>query len=47
MKATTIGTVVAFMSGFERLSDPARQLTVFYRSASQASVQHRKIAEWI
>jgi ABC-type multidrug transport system fused ATPase/permease subunit len=45
--ATTIGTVVAFMSGFERLSDPARQLTVFYRSASQASVHHRKIAEWI
>jgi ABC-type multidrug transport system fused ATPase/permease subunit len=45
--ATTIGTVVAFMSGFERLSDPARQLTLFYRSASQASVHHRKIAEWI
>jgi ABC-type bacteriocin/lantibiotic exporter with double-glycine peptidase domain len=45
--ATTIGTVVAFMSGFERLSDPARQLTVFYRSASQANVHHRKIAEWI
>jgi ABC-type multidrug transport system fused ATPase/permease subunit len=44
---TTIGTVVAFMSGFERLSDPARQLTVFYRSASQANVHHRKIAEWI
>jgi ABC-type multidrug transport system fused ATPase/permease subunit len=44
---TTIGTVVAFLSGFERLSDPARQLTVFYRSASQASVHHRKIAEWI
>jgi ABC-type multidrug transport system fused ATPase/permease subunit len=45
--ATTIGTVVAFMSGFDRLSDPARQLTVFYRSASQAGVHHRKIAEWI
>jgi ABC-type multidrug transport system fused ATPase/permease subunit len=45
--ATTIGTVVAFMSGFERLSDPSRQLTVFYRSASQAGVHHRKIAEWI
>jgi ABC-type bacteriocin/lantibiotic exporter with double-glycine peptidase domain len=45
--ATTIGTVVAFMSGFERLSDPMRQLTVFYRSASQANVHHRKIAEWI
>lgn len=45
--ATTIGTVVAFMSGVERLSDPMRQLTVFYRSASQANVHHRKIAEWI
>lgn len=44
---TTIGTVVAFMSGFERLSDPVRQLTVFYRSASQGNVHHQKIAEWI
>ncbi|HET8728489.1 MAG TPA: ABC transporter ATP-binding protein [Alphaproteobacteria bacterium] len=42
---TTIGAVVAFISGFERLSDPLRQMTAFYRIAAQANVRHRKIAQ--
>jgi ABC-type bacteriocin/lantibiotic exporter with double-glycine peptidase domain len=44
---TTLGVVVAFMSGFERLSDPMRELLAYYRVAAQANVQHRMIARWI
>ena len=43
---TTIGTVVAFVSGFERLSGPLRDLLNFYREYEQASVQHRMIVKW-
>jgi ABC-type bacteriocin/lantibiotic exporter with double-glycine peptidase domain len=43
---TTIGTVVAFVSGFERLSDPLRDLLNFYREYEQAKVQHRMIVQW-
>ncbi|MEM6914266.1 MAG: ABC transporter transmembrane domain-containing protein [Pseudomonadota bacterium] len=41
---TTIGVVVAFITGFERISDPMRQLLSFYRAAQLAAVQHRMIA---
>lgn len=44
---TTLGVVVAFMSGFERLSDPLRELLAYYRITAQASVQHGMIARWI
>jgi ABC-type bacteriocin/lantibiotic exporter with double-glycine peptidase domain len=44
---TTIGVVVAFISGFERLADPLRQIIAFYRLAAQSSVRHDKIASWM
>jgi len=44
---TTLGVVVAFMSGFERLAYPLRELLAYYRIAAQANVQHRMIARWI
>lgn len=44
---TTIGTVVAFVSGFERLSGPLRDLLNFYREAQQAKVQHGLILRWV
>ncbi len=44
---TQVGVIVAFLSGFERISSPLRELIAFYREAAQASVQHRMIAEWI
>ena len=43
---TTIGTVVAFVSGFERISGPLRDLLNFYREYQQAKVQHRMIVKW-
>ena len=43
---TTIGTVVAFVSGFERMSGPLRDLLNFYREYEQARVQHRMIVQW-
>lgn len=43
----SIGTVVAFVTGFERLGNPLRELLTFYRVAAQASVQHRMIAKWM
>jgi len=42
---TTVGTVVAFMTGFERMADPARQLLAHYRLAAEARVQYRLLAE--
>jgi len=44
---TTIGVVVAFISGFERLSTPLRELIAYYRVAAQANVQHKMIAQWM
>lgn len=42
-----VGVIVAFISGFERISSPLRELIGFYRLAAQANVQHRMIATWI
>lgn len=42
-----IGVIVAFISGFERISSPLRELMGFYRVAAQADVQHRMIADWM
>jgi ABC-type bacteriocin/lantibiotic exporter with double-glycine peptidase domain len=44
---TQVGVLVAFLSGFERMSSPVRELISFYRVAAQASVQHRMIAKWM
>jgi ABC-type bacteriocin/lantibiotic exporter with double-glycine peptidase domain len=44
---TTVGVLVAFLSGFERLADPIRDLIAFYRQCAQADVQHRMIARWM
>lgn len=44
---TTLGVVVAFVTGFERLVDPSRQLLTFYRIMEQTRVQHRMIARWM
>ncbi len=44
---TTIGIVVAFLSGFQRMADPLSELLNYYRTAAQASVQHRMIADWM
>ena len=42
--ATTIGTMVAFISGFQRLADPSRELLAYYRLAAETRVQYRLIA---
>lgn len=44
---TSVGVVVAFMSGFDRLAAPVRGLIAFIRQASQARVQHDMIARWM
>ena len=44
---TSVGVIVAFLSGFQRMSDPIRNLIGFYRQAAQASVQHAMNARWM
>jgi ABC-type bacteriocin/lantibiotic exporter with double-glycine peptidase domain len=44
---TQVGVIVAFLSGFDRLASPVRELIGFYRVAAQAAVQHRLIAKWM
>ncbi len=44
---TTLGVLVAFLSGLERISDPLRDLVTHYREIAQARVQHKKIQEWV
>jgi ABC-type bacteriocin/lantibiotic exporter with double-glycine peptidase domain len=42
---TTIGVLVAFVSGFERMADPSRQLINFYRQASETRIKYRMLAD--
>jgi len=42
---TEIGIVVAFLSGFDKIVDPSRQLIAFFRSVSSVCVQHELISE--
>lgn len=42
---TQIGTIVAFLSGYERVTDPARELLAFYRRLSQMRMQYRLVFE--
>ena len=44
---TTIGIIVAFVSGFERISGPLRDLLNFYREYEQAKVQLQMIVKWV
>ena len=44
---TEIGIVVAFISGFSKLSDPIRELITYYRDAAQTAVKHQMIADWM
>lgn len=37
---TEVGTIVAFMSGYQRMTDPARQLLNFYRRLAMMRVQY-------
>lgn len=43
----TVGVLVAFVSGFERISSPTRELINFYRTCAQVGVQHDMIASWM
>ncbi len=40
---TEVGTIVAFMSGYERMTSPARDLLNFYRRQSMMRVQYRLV----
>lgn len=42
---TEIGVVVAFISGYEKIMDPARELLNFYRRMAQMRVQYRLIVD--
>jgi ABC-type bacteriocin/lantibiotic exporter with double-glycine peptidase domain len=44
---TTLGTIVAFISGFERMAEPSRQLVAYYHLASETQVQYRLLAQQI
>lgn len=44
---TSLGVIVAFMTGFERLSNPLRELLTLYRQTAQARVQHDMVARWM
>ncbi|MFO1157946.1 MAG: hypothetical protein U1E60_03820 [Reyranellaceae bacterium] len=42
---TEIGIIVAFMSGYERMTGPVRDLLSFYRRQSMMRVQYRLVAD--
>jgi ABC-type bacteriocin/lantibiotic exporter with double-glycine peptidase domain len=42
---TEIGIIVAFMSGYERMTNPVRDLLNFYRRLSMMGVQYRLVAD--
>ena len=44
---TSVGVLVAFLAGFERVSSPLRELISIYRQAEQARVQHQMIARTV
>ncbi|MGH6926179.1 MAG: hypothetical protein ACRED5_20830 [Propylenella sp.] len=43
---TNVGVVVAFLSGFDRLGEPIRNLVLFYREMEQSRIQYRLIRDW-
>lgn len=42
---TTLGTLVAFISGYDRMSNPARELLNFYRRLSMMRVQYALVRD--
>jgi len=44
---TEIGTIVAFLSGFERILQPSRELLTFYRNLSNMRVQYQLVRDVI
>ena len=44
---TTVGVVVAFITGFMRLAEPSRELLAYYRLAAETGVQYRLITRWL
>ena len=44
---TSVSTLVVFMSGFQKISDPWDQLVQFYRSVSIARVTFKLVADAI
>lgn len=43
---TNVGVVVAFLTGFERLGEPIRDMVLFYRQMEQSRVQYGLIRTW-
>ena len=43
---TSLGVLVAFLSGLERIQNPLRDLVSLYREIAQARIQYRKIIDW-
>ena len=44
---TSIGVVVAFISAFQRLADPARDLLDYYREASLTGRRYALVRDWL
>lgn len=44
---TSVGVMVAFISGFQRLADPVRDLVDFYRNASLTQTRYRLVGDWL
>ncbi len=44
---TDLGTIVAFVSGFEKISEPWRELVSFYRRASDARIKYRLVRDFL
>ncbi|SET59335.1 ABC transporter ATP-binding protein [Oceanicella actignis] len=44
---TSVGVLVAFLSGFQRIADPLRKTVSFYRQWAQTEVQRRMVARWM
>ncbi len=42
---TSVGIVVAFLSGFERFGEPIRDM-LFYREMEQSRVEYDLIRDW-
>jgi ABC-type multidrug transport system fused ATPase/permease subunit len=43
---TSVGVVVAFLSGFERLGEPIRDMVLFYREMEQSRIEYDLIRDW-
>lgn len=44
---TEVGVIVAFISGFNRMAEPLRDLINYYRTYAQTEVKHEKVAGWM